>query len=370
MADLLPPFISLIKQLTGNSTEHPISQTASTDTPLVQRLRSNLETFNDTVLQEKYSNFVNDIGQVKSTVEPYSDLNTLHVYLEFVRVSLHLTSLLDSTLRVLDKRDRESEHTSRGPPPAPQALLSIADLKAVHGLIQFIVSLGIYPYLLPGIDRMLALRLAHASSVNKMTHLPGEVRSFLLYGCVKVLVELFENPVLGASILSKHLPDVMAALIQICYAPSSPADKGSSHTVVVTPVTPGDIGHQPHHSNSPRKTLVTPGDSEHQPPDINSPHGSVNITEITAAQQEWCEETLRHLLSHTYQPLVVRELLSLQGLSAKQPSTQGQGKGSSGRLQGRGWVQRSCGRLLSERLVDKNGVENVLKAVHDPGGES
>ena len=352
MAARLSLILSSIQHLIGNSTDQENDATASNETPLIRRLKSNLKVYRDSsiVVLGKHSK---TSRQDALRSESWVQSETMLAYVEFTRESLFLFSLLCETLEALDRTDKEIKINTQ-PPPAPNALLSTADLKAVHGLLQFTVSLGIYPYLSPNIDKMLELRLSHVGSLEKMqVHVPDKVRSFLLYESVKVFISLFENPILGATALSKHLCDILAALIQICYAPrclpysASNLSFGVTKSSATTVVSPGDIGPENQHIASTQESCSDQS----------------NHNEISAVQQEWCVEALQRIVRQSYQPLVIRELLALQKLSLPR-----HGKRSA-KVCSDDWVRRACGQLLSERLMDENGVQNILKAIYDITGK-
>ena len=408
MEDLSTVFVA-VKQLISKTAEQDSSNATAalvlTSSPLVRRLQSNLTSYYNIFTDTRYKELCKQLSQFRNqlldgcvSIKDDSIVSTpFPVYLEFVREGMCLLSLLDVTLRTLDRKDEEERiHASSiHPPPAPRALISISDIKSVHSLVQFVISLGIYPYLLPAVDGSLRLRLSHAKSVEKVNRLSNSQRSFLLYNCTKVLSSIFENPVIGPSVVSQHFPDQLAALVQVCYAPSTSIhsltsratdathkhgtkkcllDEQETHGLSVDSASrsltsPGEIGGRssptPHHQSSSIMDSCT----------ISSTLSSSTIPpeEITPTQRDWCMETLQKLLRNTYQPLVIRELLTLQSLSSRQvPTSRAKQTGQVGRQEQVGrsvprgrWLRKVCGQLLSERLMDKNGVLNVLKGIFD-----
>lgn len=404
-----------IKQLISTSVETAEQELSKatdasvlTSSPLVRCLQSNLTSYYNIFTDTRYKELSTHLDQYRNQLfngsRPVGEDSTIStsfpVYLEFVREGLCLLLLLDVTLHTLDKRDEEERiHSSSiHPPPAPRALISISDIKSVHSLVQFMVSLGIYPYLLPAVDGSLHLRLSHAKSVEKVNQLSNSQRSFLLFNCTKVLSSIFENPVIGPTVLSQHFPDVLAALIQICYAPSANMQSQTSRSTDATRKHGMDkclLNEQETHGQSIQmaaRSLSSPGEIGGQSSPtlyhqssfkdvsstISSPSSSspVLLGEITLTQRDWCMETLQKLLRHTYQPLVIRELLTLQSLSSRQVTknvAEKTGQVQRQRQVGRGvargrkhpWLRMVCGQLLSERLMDKNGVLNVLKGIFD-----
>ena len=81
---------------------------------------------------------------------------------------------------------------------------------------------------------------------------------------------------------------------------------------------------------------------------------------LLPSDREWCMSTLRRLLDQTHQTIVVRELLMLQGMP--QTSKERGGRVSK-RVGSPAWLQIACCRLLSQRLMKKNGVLCVLQGI-------
>ncbi|XP_008303147.1 transport and Golgi organization protein 6 homolog, partial [Stegastes partitus] len=210
-------------------------------------------------------------------------------------------------------------------PPLPPDVLSVAQQKTLAAALQFVVSLGLCPYLAPGVGVPLGRRSAFGSMVEKLVCGGAEpAGGRRLLTTTSVLLQLAELSSLATLVFTRHLGDVMAALCQ--------------------------LGYQPHR--------------EEQRP-------------LTAEECRTCKESLRSLLGKVYQPIVVKELLVLQG-GPKQAAPAGSsgGSGGSGSRAGLGsapaWLRRLCGRLLSERLMQPNGVQGVVRAVLEggTGGES
>jgi hypothetical protein len=105
---------------------------------------------------------------------------------------------------------------------------------------------------------------------------------------------------------------------------------------------------------------------------------------ISKAQQDECKRTLNNIINKMYQPLIIRELLFLQGSMSGQRASPKESKtvklGSADRkekyvklestsMKGKAvtrtpkWMKDVCGHLLSKCLTKKNGVQSVLRAV-------
>ncbi|XP_047453418.1 transport and Golgi organization protein 6 homolog [Mugil cephalus] len=202
-------------------------------------------------------------------------------------------------------------------PPLPPDVLSVAQQKVLGTALQFVVSLGLCPYLAPGVGVPLGRRSAFGALVEKLVCRgaePAGGRRLLI--TTNVLLKLAELTSLATLVFTRHLGDVMAALCQ--------------------------LGHQPHRE-------------EDRP--------------LSAEECRMCKDALRNLLGKVYQPIIIKELLVLQG-GPKQSGPVGGSRAALGSAPA--WLRRLCGQLLSERLMQTNGVQAVVRAVLEggTGGES
>ncbi|XP_048590647.1 transport and Golgi organization protein 6 homolog [Nematostella vectensis] len=263
--------------------------------------------------------------------------------------------------------------------------LSISDQKSVLTCVQFVVSLGLCPYLLPGIGIPLEKRTGFGELIKSGGLFVRKERH--LYKCVWTLLECTKHPTLGSVILSRHLGDVLSGLIQLVFAPpprqnsKKKSDLNSKNTAAVSKIekdikdeqdnlkkeTP-DIG-----TNTEKARLYNLSQWEKY---ISTSDAQNRDTFITLSQREGCWSELARLLNRVYQPMVVRELLVLQGSSLGPTNVHGNTtKHGSGELKG-GFSQRPprwfviiCGQLLSERLMMKNGVIAVLRGILETPGD-
>ena len=371
---------------------------------LTQRLHANLKSLRSHLKRSAPENENEELRKTTAAVRGEygcgvesghsgSDSGSETVYWTFAVEGLCLLQVLDATLKTLAKEDEESERvTSSKSPPAPKCLLSIADLKSVHGLLQFIVSLGIYPHLLPGVDSFLKLRLGHAESVPKAGVLPDAAKNWRLYRCCRVLAECFENPVFGALILSRHFCDVLAACLQICYGPVAGGrglepnvpptreeveikDGAETGTKIGHPLTPGGIAA----AKLEQEAMPSEECSADALEDVRRHDKAGGPVCISAGEKEQCLAVLQKLLNCVYQPLVVRELLVLQGMPRPHPRPQSEAQRKApgvgpavarereflAGVRSPRWLQKACGQLLSERLMQKSGVRNVLTGIFE-----
>lgn len=295
---------------------------------ILQSLEENLDSF-EAFLQEPSQAELKEAFRLTSVSLdiPESHEDGVTLYCRFTAQALALLRMLDESLKRAHADDlvsaKQSKETSSAaktpvPPPTPKALLSPLEEKNIFTLLQFVISLGIFPFLLPGADNLLHLKLGEMASQLRKSCSLLTTKACYLYHSSNTLTLLFTTPVIGANILSRHLSDVLAALLQTCHGP--------------------------------KETAVVDDQATH--PVLNE------------VQRQWCREKLTNLLSTLHQPLVVRELLSLQ--SAPRKSADVSKRSHSGRetVTPR-WLQSACGRLLSERLMQKDGLHTVLLGIFD-----
>ena len=326
--------LNAMKELISTSRA-AVGDDAGTTSGLTQCLQANLRSYRE-LLRKADTNYCNLQTRIFHFKNAYhlEDLTTVDhtqntnpqaydTYREFIPESLSLLLVLDEILCSLheeDTKERSATQAAVGSgnkvaPRAPKSLLSISDQKMVTGLMQFIVSLGIFPYLSPPLDVLLRMRLSHAKMVEKCSNkeISSDEKACYLYKTCCILVQCFRNSVLGPNLLSQHLSDVLVALLQICYAPhegSLSARRGTDSS---------------NHNQTKMQQHCTPGDVNVNGSESDSSKESRTVASLSVSEREWCMEALHKLLNKTYQPLVVRELLAIQQISSIQgPASGGQ----------------------------------------------
>ncbi|XP_032087061.1 transport and Golgi organization protein 6 homolog [Thamnophis elegans] len=199
------------------------------------------------------------------------------------------------------------------PPPLRPDALSIGQEGTVQAAAQLAVALGLRPYLLPGVAPL------PRDKAGLLAAQPQAPRR-LLAAC-SALVEVAEHPELARLILARHLGDLLAGLCQLGFCPARKAREGA-----------------------PRERQG-----------------------LTEEEQSSCKEALQGLLDKAYQPLVIRELLLLQG-GAKQACRRSQQNNEPRTALAPAWLQRLCGHLLSGRLLRPGGVQAVLRGILEEAG--
>ena len=304
---------------------------------LKDRLEVNVTSYRTLLKDPKYDKLSVLLDTRKSAVVGVTlclkDHPNLDLYNTFTTEALALLAILDDELRTLHAEDLKTEAATASvkphyAPPAAKALLSISDSKVLCSLLEFVVSLGLYPYLLPGVDALLKARLKHAQYITKATDLPGSDAERVLHNSLAVLLECYDNQIIGPAAITRHLSDILAALLQVCYAPNRMTDAGQAND---------------------KKSITSPADIGWRDRKPVKGH---------------CFEMLEKLVKGTYQPLLVQELLALQSIPSG--AARGMGKPPT-RVKpsddGLKWLRRACGQMLSERLMSKNGVQHVISGI-------
>lgn len=115
------------------------------------------------------------------------------------------------------------QRTPEAAPPLPPDVLSVSQQKMLGAALQFVVSLGLCPYLAPGVGVPLARRSAFGAMVEKLVRgeeTPPVGRRLLT--TTNALLQLAELSSLATLVFTRHLGDVMAALCQLGYQPPRP----------------------------------------------------------------------------------------------------------------------------------------------------
>ncbi|KAL0968205.1 hypothetical protein UPYG_G00263820 [Umbra pygmaea] len=247
--------------------------------------------------------------------------------LMLLSLARHLTLQLESFNHQVHGRDMASLQTPEMAPPLPPDVLSVTQQRTLSTALQFVVSIGLCPYLATGVGVPLGRRSKFGTLVEELVrHDVAPVSERRLLTTTKVLLDLSVLSSLATVIYTRHLGDVMAALCQ--------------------------LGYRPHHHEK---------------------DNAKEEKELSNEERMKCRVDLQSLLGKVYQPLVIKELLILQGGPKQAPTGSGT---SSGRrtplLQAPQWLRRLCGQLLSDRLMQSNGVQSVVRAILEvgTGGES
>ncbi|XP_070244198.1 transport and Golgi organization protein 6 homolog isoform X4 [Bos mutus] len=239
----------------------------------------------------------------------------------FTSQTLLLLLCLKETMLCLAADFNPGKPNPKTPETAPALspdTLSISQQKTVQSVLQFVVTLGVCPYLAPGVGVPLRFRTEFGAVVQDVVCLsaaPSATRR--LYTSCSVLLSVAQHTSLGSLVFCRHFGDIAAGLCQLGFCPSK---------------------------RSPR-----------------SPEEEV----LTEEERALSKKALRDILDQVYQPLAVRELLILQG---GPPQSCSEGK-MQDRCRAPAWLRRLCGQLLSERLMRPSGVQAVVRGILEGAGE-
>uniref|UniRef100_I3N6Y5 Transport and golgi organization 6 homolog n=1 Tax=Ictidomys tridecemlineatus TaxID=43179 RepID=I3N6Y5_ICTTR len=245
--------------------------------------------------------------------------NSVDITWSFTSQALLLLLCLKETMTHLAAAFNPGKPNPKTPEVAPTLspdTLSISQQKMVQSVLQFVVILGVCPYLMPGVGVPLRYRTEFGAVVQDVVRLdvaPHATRR--LYTSCKALLSVGQHTSLGSLIFCHHFGDIAAGLCQLGFCPTK------------KPLTPME-------------------------------------EVLTEEERTVSRGALRDLLDQVYQPLAVRELLILQGgppQSCTDVKTQL-------RCRAPAWLRRLCGQLLSERLMRPSGVQAVVRGILEGAG--
>lgn len=269
----------------------------------------------------------------------------------FVQVNLILLNHLKEALDELTKKDILDQHNKvdgkpNVAPQVPSNVLSVQQEKVVGIALQFVVLLGIYPNLYPGVGIPVERRSGFVQLLCSNTN--HQQNDSQLYECIMALLQCKEQPSLGTLIISKHLCDLLAGLLQLCF--------GSSTEQLRLAYA--------YRKTTCNFTYFTTSSTDAQQTTNLSPEAMAATEKADVLSQNdygRCREQLDLLLERLYQPMLIQTLILLQGA----PKT----IAAQNKLQpAPAWLRSACGRLLSSRLLKTRGVISVVTAMLQCGG--
>ena len=309
-------------------------------TSVLLSLEETLDTFQSFSRERELTNELESATSCLKIPEYDTLGDEVAVYCKFTKQALALLTLLDEALKQAHGEDLSSDQEHNQSPseheqkPAPKAMLSSTEEKSIYTLLQFVVALGIFPFLLPGADSFLQAQLGEMAPQITKSRADTITNSLLLFRHCRPLVRLFHTPVIGPSVVSRHLSTALVALLQVCHSSRS---------------TP------PSRSTAPLEQRGGRGGGD---ADTGcSWEGGSNAGSCPVLNE--VKEELTCTLDRLHQPMVVRELLRIQGATGES-GMQGNQRGSGGTPN---WLQRACGGLLSDRLMKEDGVHSVLVGI-------
>ncbi|KAM5134713.1 transport and Golgi organization protein 6 homolog isoform 2-T2 [Callospermophilus lateralis] len=245
--------------------------------------------------------------------------NSVDITWSFTSQALLLLLCLKETMIRLAAAFNPGKPNPRTPEVAPALspdTLSISQQKMVQSVLQFVVILGVCPYLMPGVGVPLRYRTEFGAVVQDIVRLDVAPHATQrLYTSCKALLSVGQHTSLGSLIFCRHFGDIAAGLCQLGFCPT-------------------------------KKPLTAMEEV------------------LTEEERTVSRGALRDLLDQVYQPLAVRELLILQGgppQSCTDVKTQLKCRAPA-------WLRHLCGQLLSERLMRPSGVQAVVQGILEGAG--
>ncbi|XP_074248574.1 transport and Golgi organization protein 6 homolog isoform X3 [Saimiri boliviensis] len=150
--------------------------------------------------------------------------NSVDVTWSFTSQTLLLLLCLKETMIRLAANFNPGKPNPRTPEVAPALspdALSISQQKTVQFVLQFVVTLGICPYLMPGVGVPLRYRTEFGAVVQDVVCLdaaPDATRR--LYTSCRTLLNVAQHTSLGSLIFCHHFGDIAAGLCQLGFCPT------------------------------------------------------------------------------------------------------------------------------------------------------
>ena len=158
---------------------------------------------------------------------PHPPENCEGIRWHFVLYCLKMMTLLKISIHSAMEEFKKAQQVqvkklgpNEGPPLSPDTL-SFGQQKTVLTALQFIMCLGIVPCLEQGVGLPLEKRSGFGSILSGSEKIPESERFWRLLKIIRVLMECVELPSLGGLMLSRHLGDLLAGLLQLCHSPVS-----------------------------------------------------------------------------------------------------------------------------------------------------
>ena len=209
----------------------------------------------------------------------------------------------------------------------PSTLLGANDRRLILAALQIVIGLGLYLNLEKGIGFPIAERSSFGALLEEEKSHKDTDHKFL-FVCTKALCHLMINKDFGQMISTKYLGDIFGCLMQLSFVRKTPQGENTA--------------------------------SDFQPPCVASGMKVVDHenSSICHHQKTWCKNKLQQLLDSVYQPLVVRELLMLQGFGRQRKQNEMVANAPK-------WFQKRCSLLLTRKLMQNGGLRNILKAIFE-----
>lgn len=190
---------------------------------LLATLKSNLSVVEDKFLKDPYWKKLKLLRDEIANKAEWPR-NSVDVTWSFTSQTLLLLLCLKETMLQLAADFNPGQPNPRTPEAAPSLspdTLSVSQQKTVQSVLQFVVTLGVCPYLRPGVGVPLRYRTEFGAVVQDLVCLdaaPEATRR--LYTSCRVLLTVAQHASLGSLIFSRHFGDIAAGLCQLGFCPT------------------------------------------------------------------------------------------------------------------------------------------------------
>ncbi|XP_076469852.1 transport and Golgi organization protein 6 homolog [Babylonia areolata] len=359
-----------------------------TQDPFLQHLQQNLERLDRKLCDTQ---FLSLSANLKERITN-SDVPGASSEWKYVNKILQLLHLLSQALFKQDS-DSSSMETVAGAgskpkrpqdaPPLTKAALSVGHLSTVRNALQFITSLGICPNLAPGVgiplqhrSKLITLAPLDAATVADISQ-SSESNRARLSVCVSVLAEMLKVDELRSIVLSTHLNDILAALLQLLHTVPSTEKmsfkqkESQTETAKQDPQnaskSPTMISPQQLQScaNSKPRSVASDGTADSVPPACEKTERDMTKVCASAAGDVMTtvnyREILEKVMDSVSQPTLIRELMVLQAGVPRQIQI-ARNPGSQVVVPP-GWLKKSCSQLLFTLAKGRQGIQHLHEAI-------
>lgn len=182
-------------------------------------------------------------------------------------------------------------------------LISVKNQKLLRSCFQLITSLGFSSCLIPGLGLSLTKRCPSSTMLPSLL-LTDEQKYKLLVDCTELFIRCYNVPVLKNIIITFHLSDYLAALIQLSFAPLKKPGTYKNFTM------------------------------------------TKNMYDQLNKDRQRYAQIYEHLIANCFQPILMKELLVLQSVNDLPPP---------------GFVRRVIAKEMSRRLLVPGGLLSLIR---------
>ncbi|XP_052233496.1 transport and Golgi organization protein 6 homolog isoform X2 [Dreissena polymorpha] len=349
---------------------------SDSDMTLLSILEANVKVFDQTLHHKKEFEALLQQWQQSSDEIEVSNFTRW----TFVQYCLKCLDLLQSSLkRSLGEyeqalKSKQYTNNDHNPLMSPDTL-SFSEQKVVKSCLQFVVCLGLCVNLEPGVGIPLHARSSFSplvKSTDDTSVFNEERKESQLFQCVQVLMACVFNSALGTILLTEHLVDILAALLQLNHSAMIKSKASMSNHMVATSqgvktvqesyqdLNPATVVDYVRKHNQQFENEIRTAESSSD----TCMESQFDERVSTKDSPNYCETVLAELLHKVYPPLLVKTLLLLQGGPKPKNVVNKKPVIAVAPL----WLRKECGRHLTNIVTRPRGVQSVLRGMLDMPG--